>query len=94
MTGVDLPQVVDNMAKPDVPEPWLPWLATAKTAGAIGLLVGLAVPAVGGVAAIGVILHFAGAVITHLPAKDYARAPAVALTLLPTAALLLRAAST
>ncbi|MFD8209997.1 DoxX family protein [Streptomyces sp. NPDC059695] len=50
-------------------------------------------PAIGGAAAVGVILYFAGAVITHLRAKDYAMAPAVVLTLLPIAALLLRVAS-
>ncbi|MEU6164937.1 DoxX family protein [Streptomyces tanashiensis] len=93
MTFTRNPQIVGNMTKLDVPESWLPRLATAKAAGAIGLLAGLAVPAVGGAAAVGVTLYFAGAVITHLRAKDYAMAPAVVLTLLPIAALLLRVAS-
>ncbi|WP_314615502.1 DoxX family protein [Streptomyces stackebrandtii] len=87
------PQITGNMTKLGVPESWLPWLATAKAAGAIGLLAGLAVPLLGAAAAIGVTLHFAGAVITHLLAKDYELAPALVLTLLSVAALVLRIAS-
>ncbi|KJY26125.1 DoxX family protein, partial [Streptomyces sp. NRRL S-495] len=40
-------------------------------AGAAGLLVGLAVPALGVAAAIGLILYFLGAVITCLRARSY-----------------------
>ncbi|MFE9135106.1 DoxX family protein [Streptomyces sp. NPDC007355] len=87
------PQIVDSMTKLDVPDSWLPRLATLKAAGAIGLLVGLAVPALGGAAAIGVALYFAGALVTHLRAKDYELAPVVILTLLAVAALALRIAS-
>ncbi|MFB7586413.1 DoxX family protein [Streptomyces sp. NPDC056169] len=87
------PQIAGNMTKLGVPESWLPWLATAKSAGALGLLAGLAVPALGVAAAIGVTLYFAGAVITHLRAKDYELAPPAVLTLVATAALILRIAS-
>ncbi|MEU3480376.1 DoxX family protein [Streptomyces sp. NPDC033754] len=87
------PQITGNMTKLGVPESWLPWLATAKAAGAIGLLAGLAVPLLGVAAAIGVTLYFAGAVITHLRAKDYELAPALVLTLISVAALVLRIAS-
>ncbi|MFJ7129519.1 DoxX family protein [Streptomyces sp. NPDC098101] len=87
------PQIIDNMTRFGVPESWFPWLAAAKAAGAIGLLVGLAVPALGEAAAIGVILYFLGAVITHLRAKDYVVAPAAVLALLAAAALVLRIAS-
>ncbi|MER5960937.1 DoxX family protein [Streptomyces sp. NPDC002057] len=87
------PQIVGSMTKLDVPESWLPRLATLKAAGAVGLLAGLAVPALGGAAAIGVILYFIGAAITHLRAKDYELAPVVILTLLAIAALVLRTAS-
>ncbi|MGW8881943.1 DoxX family protein [Streptomyces mirabilis] len=44
-------------------------------------------------AAVGLVLYFVGAVIAHLRAKDYAVAPAVVLTLLSVAALVLRIAS-
>ncbi|MEU2240381.1 DoxX family protein [Streptomyces sp. NPDC018338] len=87
------PQITGNMTKLGVPDSWLPWLATAKAAGAIGLLAGLAVPLLGVAAAIGVTLYFAGAVITHLRAKDYELAPALVLTLISVAALVLRIAS-
>ena len=41
-----------------VPLDWFPQLVAAEIAGAIGLLAGLFVPAIGIAAAIGVILHF------------------------------------
>ena len=87
------PQIVGSMAKLDVPDSWLPRLATLKAAGALGLLAGLAVPALGGAAAIGVALYFIGALITHLRAKDYEIAPVVVITLLAIAALALRTVS-
>ncbi|MGW0465096.1 DoxX family protein [Streptomyces sp. NPDC003027] len=87
------PQVVESMTKVGVPDSWLPWLGTAKAAGAIGLLAGLVVAPLGVAAATGVALYFVGAVITHIRAKDYAMAPAVALTLVAAAALILRIAS-
>ncbi|MGA5193569.1 DoxX family protein [Streptomyces exfoliatus] len=87
------PKVMGNMTKLGVPDSWLPWLATAKAAGAVGLLVGLAVPFIGVAAAVGVTLYFIGAVITHLRVKDYDVAPAVVLGLLAVAALVLRIAS-
>ncbi|MFE7585970.1 DoxX family protein [Streptomyces gardneri] len=87
------PQVTGNMTKIGVPESWLPWLGAAKAAGAIGLLAGLAVAPLGVAAATGVTLYFLGAVITHVRAKDYEMAPAVVLTLISAAALLLRIAS-
>ncbi|MFB7515497.1 DoxX family protein [Streptomyces sp. NPDC056144] len=87
------PQIMATMTRLEVPESWLPWLATAKTAGAIGLLVGLVIPFIGVAAAVGVALYFLGAVITHLRGKDYAVAPLVILTVLPIVALVLRVAS-
>ncbi|MFF8834148.1 DoxX family protein [Streptomyces sp. NPDC015130] len=87
------PQVTGNMTKVGVPESWLPWLGAAKAAGALGLLAGLAVAPLGVAAAVGVTLYFAGAVITHVRAKDYEMAPAVVLTLISAAALSLRLAS-
>ncbi|UFQ16132.1 MULTISPECIES: DoxX family protein [Streptomyces] len=67
--------VVRSMADYGVPQTWLPWLGAAKAAGAAGLLVGLAVPLVGVVAGIALILYFTGAVITVARARWYAHLP-------------------
>ncbi|MEU3604093.1 DoxX family protein [Streptomyces sp. NPDC035033] len=87
------PAVAGNMTKLGVPDSWLPWLGTAKVAGALGLLAGLVVPALGAAAAIGLVLYFVGALVTHVRAKDYALAPVLVLTVLPAVALVLRIAS-
>ncbi len=67
--------VVDNLADCGVPERWWPWLGAAKALGAVGLLVGLAVPAVGVAAAAGLIVYFAGAVVTIVKARAYGHVP-------------------
>lgn len=67
--------VVEPLADYGVPPSWWPWLGTAKAAGAAGLLVGLAVPLVGVMAGIGLVLYFAGAVITVVRAKAYTHIP-------------------
>ncbi|MQY28000.1 DoxX family protein [Nocardia aurantia] len=63
--------VVEPLADYGVPATWWPWLGVAKAAGAVGLLVGLAVPAIGIAAAIGLTLYFLGAVLTVLRARAY-----------------------
>ncbi|MFJ4864130.1 DoxX family protein [Streptomyces sp. NPDC088748] len=83
-------QIVANMQKVRVPDPWLPRLAALKAVGAIGLVAGLWVTPLGVAAAVGVTLYFIGAVIAHLRAKDYELAPAAVLTLVAAAALALR----
>ncbi|MFE3455133.1 DoxX family protein [Nonomuraea sp. NPDC059194] len=74
-SAFSLMRTADFVAKPlieyGVPQSWWPWLAAAKAAGAVGLLVGLAVPAIGIAAGVGLILYFAGAVITVLRARSY-----------------------
>ncbi|MFF0250619.1 DoxX family protein [Streptosporangium sandarakinum] len=74
-SGFSLLRRADFVAKPlveyGVPESWWPWLGAARTAGAVGLLVGLAVPAVGIAAGIGLVLYFLGAVVTVLRARSY-----------------------
>ncbi|MET7365861.1 DoxX family protein [Streptomyces sp. NPDC005566] len=85
--------VTASMAKVGVPDSWFPRLAVLKAAGAAGLLVGLAVPFIGSAAAVGVVLYFIGAVITHVRAKDFEIAAPVILTLLAGAALVLRVLS-
>jgi predicted ATPase len=62
--------VLANSAEVGVPRSWIPPLAAAKLAGAAGLVVGLvALPALGIAAAVGLVLFFVGAVITHLRAR-------------------------
>jgi hypothetical protein len=64
-----------------------------KAAGALGLLVGIGVPVIGTAAAVGLVLFFVAAIITHLRARDYSLGPAVVFLLLAVAALVLRWAS-
>jgi hypothetical protein len=65
--------ILPGMVKAGVPESWLTFpIGTLKTAGAAGLLLGLAgVPLIGTAAAIGLILFFVCAVYTHVRASDY-----------------------
>ncbi|MEV7421056.1 DoxX family protein [Streptomyces sp. NPDC091212] len=86
-------QVVASLSKLGVPDSWFLPLGLVKIAGALGLVIGLWVPFLGVAAAIGVVLYFIGALITHLRVKDYAVAPVVGLMLTGVAALVLRLAS-
>jgi hypothetical protein len=65
--------ILPGMAAAGVPASWLTFpIGTLKTAGAVGLLVGLAgVPLIGTAAAIGLVLFFVCAIHTHLLARDY-----------------------
>ncbi len=65
-------------------------LGILKAAGAIGLPVGIAVPQIGIAAAVGLVLFFVAAIITHLRAHDYSFGLAVVFLLLAVAALVLR----
>lgn len=67
--------VVEPLAEYGVPRSWWPWLGTAKAAGAAGLLVGLFVPIIGVMAAIGLVLYFTGAVVTVVRARSYSHIP-------------------
>ncbi|MFF2144995.1 DoxX family protein [Kitasatospora sp. NPDC058190] len=61
------PFVLANSAEVNVQPQWVPWLAALKTAGAAGLLIGLvAFPPLGTAAAVGLVLFYIGAVITHV----------------------------
>jgi hypothetical protein len=86
-------QVLINMAKAGVSESWITLLGIVKATGAIGLLVGIGVPLIGTAAAVGLVLFFVGAIITHLRARDYAFGLAVVFLLLAVAALVLRLTS-
>ena len=79
-----------NMAKAGVSESWITPLGILKAAGATGLLVGIGVPLIGAAAAIGLILFFVGAIITHLRAHDHSFGLAIVFFLLAVAALVLR----
>src|SRR5712675_1516240 len=86
-------QVSIAMAKAGVPESWMTTLGILKAAGALGLLVGIGVPLIGIAAAVGLILFFVGAIITHLRGRDYSLGPAMLFLLLAVAALVARLAS-
>lgn len=77
--------VVEPLADYGVPRSWWPWLGTAKAAGAVGMLVGLFVPVIGVLAAVGLVLYFIGAVITVIRARSYAHIPFPLLYLIPVA---------
>jgi len=62
--------VLANSAQVGVPRSWLPALGAVKLAGAGGLVVGLlGLRALGIAAAVGLVLFFVGAVVTHLRAR-------------------------
>ncbi|MGW1882858.1 DoxX family protein [Streptomyces sp. NPDC001970] len=73
------------MSEYGVPHAWIHPLGAAKAAGALGLLAGLASPAVGVAAATGLVLYFAGAVITVARARRYSHIPYPGLFLVPAA---------
>ena len=85
--------IIPGMLKAGVPESWLTFpIGTLKTAGAVGLLLGLiGVPLIGTAAAIGLVLFFVCAIYTHLLARDYSPqfGLAIGFLLLNTAALVL-----
>jgi hypothetical protein len=64
------------------------WLALAKSAGALGLLAGFAVPVLGVAAAAGLIVYFLGATATALRARSYKTAVFPLLYLAPVVATL------
>jgi len=82
--------VLVTAAKVGVPESWIAMLGTLNAAAALGLLLGLiGVAPIGTAAAIGLILYFAAAIITHVRARDHSIGPAAAFLLLAVAALVL-----
>ena len=83
--------IIPPLLRAGVPESWLTFpIGVLKTAGAVGLLLGLVgVPLIGTAAAIGLILFFVCAIYTHLRAGDYSPqfGLAIVFLLLATAAL-------
>ncbi|MFZ3555326.1 DoxX family protein [Streptomyces sp. BH055] len=80
--------VVEPLVSYGVPEAWWPRLAVAKLLGAAGLLAGIAVPAIGIAAAVGLVLYFVGAVITVLRVRSYKTVAFPVLYLAPVVATL------
>jgi len=64
------PKVTESLNALGVPDSWFMPLGLVKIAGALGLLAGIAYRPLGIAAAIGVVLYFLGAVITHVRAGD------------------------
>jgi hypothetical protein len=66
-----VPWILGNMSKYRVPHSWIYPLGIAKAVGALGVLAGLAVPAIGVAAAAGLVLYFIGAIVTVARARWY-----------------------
>ena len=77
-------------ARLGISESWMPVLGALHAAAALGLLLGLAgVPLIGTAAAVGLVLYFVGALVTHRRARDPAIGPAAAFLLLAVATMTL-----
>ncbi len=79
-----MPQVIESMTHVGVKPNQIPQLAYLEILGALGLLIGIAVPVLGLVSAIALMLYFLGAVAAHLRIKDKFKdfAPALFLAVL------------
>ena len=86
-------KILIAMTRAGVSESWLTTLGILKAAGALGLLVGIGAPPIGIAAAVGLIMFFVAAIITHLRARDDSFGLAALFLLLAVAALVLRVAS-
>ncbi|WP_371656503.1 MULTISPECIES: DoxX family protein [unclassified Streptomyces] len=91
-SGFSLLRRADFVTQPlieyGVPRAWWTLLGAAKAAGAVGLLVGLAVPAIGIAAGLALVLYFLGAVVTVLRARSYKTVAFPVLYLAPVVATL------
>jgi hypothetical protein len=86
--------LIENMTRVGVPHRALFPLAVLKIAGALGLVIGIGVPALGIGAAAGLVLFFFGAIAAHIHAGDYASIPFPGMFLvLAIASLVLRVGS-
>ena len=87
------PKVTENLGKCEVPSNWHPRLAAAEIAGAVGMVLGLWVPALGIAAAVGVVLYFVGAVIAHVRVSDNEVAAPIVFIVLAVVVIVLRIAT-
>lgn len=78
------PKAVDMLRQLGITDSQIRTLGIVEVLGALGLLVGIWIPILGLLAAIGFVLYFLGALIKHVRAKDAAKdmAPAVVLLML------------
>lgn len=79
-----------------VPLSLFPVLASIELAGAVGLLVGIGVAALGVAAAVGLVTYFVSATASHIRVRDFAPdhiIPALLMLTIATAALVLRLAA-
>jgi hypothetical protein len=86
--------LIENMNTVHVQRWMLSPLAVLKIAGAVGLLIGIVVPALGVAAAAGLVLFFVSAIAAHIRVRDYSSIPTPGVfLLLAIASLVLRIAS-
>lgn len=78
--------VIEPLEQYGVPAPWWNWLALAKSAGALGLIVGFFLPPIGIAAALCLILYFLLASATSIRAGHAGSAIFPVLYLVPAAA--------
>ena len=64
LMGHSYPKAQAEMKR--LPKSWLPRLGTALAAGSLGLLAGFAVPVLGTLASLGLVLYFIGAFVAHM----------------------------
>ena len=83
-------KVVESLGQCGVPSSWHPRLAVAEIAGALGMVLGLWVPALGVAAAVGVVLYFVGAVIAHVRVSDNEVAAPIVFIVLSVIVIVLR----
>ncbi|RMI29689.1 DoxX family protein [Nocardia stercoris] len=82
------PFVVEPLVQYGVPRSWWAKLGFLKAAGALGMVVGIALPPIGIAAAIGIILYFLGAVVTIVRAGAWGHVAFPVLYLAPAAVAL------
>jgi hypothetical protein len=86
--------LIENMTRVRVQRWMLYPLAVLKIAGALGLVIGIGMPALGVAAAIGLVLFFVGAITAHIRVRDFSSIPFPGIFLvLAIASLVLRVAS-
>ena len=86
------PKVVDNLYHLGLKTQQIRLLATIEILGSLGLLVGIWIPILGTLAALGFVLYFLGAVIAHLRARQGGKdlMPALVLMVISIIVLLLQ----
>ncbi len=86
------PKVVDNLYHLGLKTQQIRLLATLEILGSLGLLVGIWIPILGTLAALGFVLYFLGAVIAHLRARQGGKdlMPALVLMIISILVLLLQ----